>query len=111
SRRTVPSRWTCSSARIVPSPGTGTRSGRLGNAELVVFEDRHARSPCIDPIDLDLRPTDHEVGVDRRVVDPHGYVGGVLDAELHPAAVGDMAGRVLIEQGVAEGQAELAHLG
>jgi hypothetical protein len=69
-------------------------------------EDRHRRPVPRDPVDLDLRASDHEVDVDAGDVDAFVAANGSLDRRGRPP-VGDVAGGVLVEQRLQEQHAGL----
>ena len=83
---------------LEPVPRSGCAS--LRQLPDVVAEDRHRLAVAGEPVDLELRAADHEVGVHVGDVDAFaGLAGDCLDDR---EAVGDVAGGVLVEQRVEE---------
>src|SRR5262249_54183522 len=95
------------------STGSGAASGSpssrdqlRGDLPLLVADERHLGTVRQDRIDLELRPPDHEVDVDVR--DVHPLVRLSVERIRDPESVGDVAGRVLVEERVVEERARLA---
>src|SRR5206468_13101691 len=81
-----------------------------GEHPLVVADDRHLRSAAFDSVDLYLGTADHEIGVDvRHVVGSLGERLVGIPRERETCAVGNVTGRVLVEQRVEERDAELTY--
>src|SRR5207247_4290782 len=78
-------------------------SDRSGQYPLLVPQHWDCIPARIDAVDVYLRPADHEVRVDaRRIVRARGELFIRIAREAEPAAVGDVAGRVLVEERVEE---------
>src|SRR3990170_8115871 len=77
-------------------------------------QDRDAVAIASDPVHLELRRPDHEVGVDLAVIEPACQTllgrksGRILESRRDSCPVGDVTGRVLVQQRVEEDDARLS---
>src|SRR5262245_48044279 len=82
-------------------------SGQAPSGELpdAIAQEGHGGAAGLDAVDLDVGRTDHEVGVRGGVVQARRLVllgGDVVNGPRDRASPGDVRGRVLVVEGVAE---------
>src|SRR3954447_13254112 len=95
--------------RASPSHCYARSSTLLGELPGFVADERHRTPVGENCVDLEVRAADHEVDVYVRFVQTLARL--TVDDEGQACAVGDVAGRVLVEKRVVEERSRLAHAG
>src|ERR1700694_5917247 len=84
------------------------RTSSAADLKLVVAQDPPPRAAPLAAVDFNFGSADHEIRVNPRIVDLVA-IGLILDAVPESSPVGDVAGCVLVEERVEEGQVQLTY--